>query len=84
MICDIKGVATLIGVVSWGRKCGSEGYPRVYSDVHKFKDWIESVTNCGDIECYNGGYCEFKRLESKAWLLVRYESYLRARNPGTG
>ena len=59
----------MVGVVSWGIKCASEGYPGIYSNVHHFQEWIESVTMCGDVKCSNGGYCEFNRLESKGYCL---------------
>ena len=65
LICDVKGVAVLVGVVSWGVTCGKEGYPGIFSNVHYHRDWIESVTLCGDTECLNGGFCEFDQTESK-------------------
>ena len=53
--------------MSWGKNCGKEGYPGIYSNVHKYKEWIESVIMCGDIECFNGGYCEFQKSDSKGY-----------------
>ena len=56
-------------MVSWGTKCAHEGYPGIYSNAHRFREWIESVTMCGDIECSNGGYCEFDKSESKGFCV---------------
>ena len=69
LICDIEGTAALVGVVSWGSKCAHEGYPGIYSNAHRFREWIESVTMCGDIECFNDGYCEFDKSESKGFCV---------------
>ena len=57
--------------MSWGKSCGKEGYPGIYSNVHKYKEWIESVTMCGDIECFNGGYCEIKNLIQRDIVFVQ-------------
>ena len=42
MICDVDGHAVLTGIVSWGIKCGVEGYPGVYGEVWHYKEWIQN------------------------------------------
>lgn len=32
-----------VGVVSWGRKCGTRVYPGVYARVSAFSDWLEQT-----------------------------------------
>ena len=54
LICDVKGQARLVGIVSWGPvtnygpTCGKEGSPGVYSDVFKNEKWIRQTMD--DIE----------------------------------
>lgn len=33
----------VIGIVSYGLVCGSQGLPSVYTKVHLYTDWIESI-----------------------------------------
>lgn len=40
-----RGRQTLVGIVSWGRDCGSVKYPGVYTRVSAFADWIKRQTN---------------------------------------
>lgn len=35
----------LVGMVSWGRGCGRQGYPGVYTNVPFYKDWINKTIN---------------------------------------
>jgi len=40
-----KDVKTLIGITSFGIGCGNNGFPGVYTDVSKYRPWIQ--TNAG-------------------------------------
>ena len=33
----------LIGIVSWGNKCASQGYPGVNVEVSRFVEWISNI-----------------------------------------
>ncbi|KAK1942345.1 Trypsin 5G1 [Phytophthora citrophthora] len=35
----------LIGLASWGKGCGQDGYPAIYSRVSAAVEWVKSVTN---------------------------------------
>ncbi|XP_054714325.1 venom peptide isomerase heavy chain-like [Uloborus diversus] len=37
------GIATLVGITSFGRGCGLEGYPGVYTKVSHFRDWMATT-----------------------------------------
>ena len=38
-----SGVATVVGVVSFGVGCGKPNYYGVYTDVYQFLPWIKSI-----------------------------------------
>jgi len=41
LACLINGSYQIIGVISWGGKCGEAGRPGVFTRVGKYLDWIE-------------------------------------------
>ena len=42
LICDHNGKAILMGTVSHGRGCARNGYPGIYVQIDKKKDWIDT------------------------------------------
>ena len=34
----------LVGIVSWGRRCGSTYFPGVYTNVYNYRLWIKKLT----------------------------------------
>ena len=40
LICNVNGMATLTGIVSWGQGCAKKGLPGVYGNVMHYSDWI--------------------------------------------
>lgn len=42
---DMRGVTTLVGIVSWGDHCGKKDFPTVYTRISGFLDWIADHSN---------------------------------------
>ena len=40
LICNVNGMATLTGIVSWGQGCANDGLPGVYGNVAHYSDFI--------------------------------------------
>ena len=43
LICDVKGEATLIGIVSRGTGCALEDHPGIYTTVADYADWARDM-----------------------------------------
>ena len=44
MICvNGNNEPVLVGVVSWGYGCASQGLPGIYAEVNHYIDWIKEV-----------------------------------------
>ena len=43
LICEKNGNAVLTGVVSWGHKCATEGYPEIFGRVYHHSSWIKTT-----------------------------------------
>ena len=41
LICERNGKPELTGIISYGKKCGIQGYPGIYVNVFRMRDWIE-------------------------------------------
>ncbi|KAF6096413.1 serine protease 48 [Phyllostomus discolor] len=46
--CNIDGVWTVIGLVSWGYRCGDD-LPTVYTNVTYYQTWIEAIISRADV-----------------------------------
>ena len=43
LIKNVKGKATIIGIISWGISKCPVGRPGIYTNVAKFSNWIEKI-----------------------------------------
>ena len=56
----------IVGAVSWGYRCASNGYPGVFASVEDHLDWIYSYTGKVPLKnpsCYPGGMPQQQRAE---------------------
>lgn len=40
LVWNEKGRDVLVGIASWSRGCGHEGFPSIYTDVGRYADWV--------------------------------------------
>ena len=52
LIKNVKGKATIIGIISWGISKCPVGRPGIYTNVAKFSNWIEKIMS--DTSSTNG------------------------------
>ncbi|XP_052220080.1 neurotrypsin-like [Dreissena polymorpha] len=43
LVCSVDGLYYVMGVTSFGHKCGLQNYPGVYAKVAPFQSWIETT-----------------------------------------
>ncbi|XP_034991572.1 serine protease 27-like [Zootoca vivipara] len=48
LVCQLKGVWTQAGVVSWGVGCAESHYPGVYTLVPSYANWIQDKMSAGN------------------------------------
>ncbi|KOB76290.1 Prophenoloxidase activating proteinase 1 [Operophtera brumata] len=69
-----EGTWETVGVVSFGRGCGAEGWPGIYTSVAHYIDWIESTMRSTNSKGDSGGPLMRKRLEG-IWECVAVVSF---------
>uniref|UniRef100_A0A7N5P9W9 tryptase n=1 Tax=Ailuropoda melanoleuca TaxID=9646 RepID=A0A7N5P9W9_AILME len=53
LVCDIDGVWTQAGIVSWGSDCGLPNRPGVYINVSMYTTWIARTIQSSDLDMEN-------------------------------
>ncbi|XP_038162032.1 complement factor I [Cyprinodon tularosa] len=54
LVCeDELGVSYLWGIVSWGERCGQQGFPGVYTQVAHYFEWIRLHTGWSAVTRFN-------------------------------
>uniref|UniRef100_A0A452RC76 tryptase n=1 Tax=Ursus americanus TaxID=9643 RepID=A0A452RC76_URSAM len=53
LVCDIDGVWTQAGIVSWGSDCGLPNRPGVYVNVSMYTTWIARTIQSSDLDTEN-------------------------------
>ncbi|KAM9425635.1 complement factor I [Pholidichthys leucotaenia] len=54
LVCeDELGISYLWGIVSWGERCGTSGFPGVYTQVAHYFEWIRLYTGWPAVTKYN-------------------------------